>query len=184
MGKRKKPAHSFSFDLYKWLLMWIPRERGGKLIYGYRRHVVEPSPHLTYALHEALKIILEEGLENRIRRNRIAGKAVREGVKALGLELYPLDESYASNTVTGVIPPGNVKPSQILEIMRRDHGIILADGLEETYEKVVRIAHMGLTSKPMYILETMSALEAALRKLGLNPERGAGVEAAAKVFSR
>ena len=66
MARRRKEAGSFAFDLYRWLQMWIPPERGGKLVYGYRRHPIEPSPHMTYALNEALKVIHEEGLEKRI----------------------------------------------------------------------------------------------------------------------
>ena len=182
MSRRKKAARSYGFDLYRWLEMWIPRERGGKLIWGYRRHPTEPAPHLTYALHEAVRLLLKEGLDKRFRRNRVAGKALRAGVKAIGLELYPLDESYASNTVTGIIPPKKIKSEEIISTMKDDYGVVIGGGLEETHGKVLRIAHMGFTSDEMYILKTLSALEKTLEKLGYTLERGKAIEPAKKVF--
>jgi aspartate aminotransferase-like enzyme len=92
MSERQE-RRGFSFGLYKWLEMWIPPERGGKLIWGHRRHVVEPAPHVTYALNEALKMILEEGLAERVRRNRRAGRALRAAVEAMGLELHPREKA-------------------------------------------------------------------------------------------
>lgn len=184
MEHRKKKARSFGFDLYRWLEMWIPRERGGKLVWGYRRHPIEPSPHLTYALQEAVKLLLEEGLDNRFNKNKIGGQAVRAAVKSIGLELFPLDESYASNTVTGIIPPKKISSEKIIGTMDKDHGVVIGGGLEETSEKMLRIAHMGFTSDEMYVLKTISALEKTLQKLGYDLKRGEGMEAAMKVFER
>ena len=77
MEKRKRVASTFSFDLLRWRQQWIPKERGGDLIWGFRRHPIEPAPHLTYALNEAVKQILEEGLQERFKKNTIAGQAIR-----------------------------------------------------------------------------------------------------------
>ncbi len=60
-----------------------------------------PSVSLMYAMHEALDIIMEEGLANRVKRHQIAAKATRNAIKALNLELFP-DESVSSTTVTAV----------------------------------------------------------------------------------
>jgi len=161
MARRRKEAGSFAFDLYRWLQMWIPPERGGKLVYGYRRHPIEPSPHMTYALNEALKVIHEEGLEKRIRRNVIGGVALRAGLRSMGLE-----------------------PHDIIEIMEREHGILIGGGLEETYGKALRIAHMGITASEMHIIRTLSALEATLKRLGMKIEKNVGVDTAMEVFRR
>ncbi|MHA1710799.1 MAG: pyridoxal-phosphate-dependent aminotransferase family protein [Candidatus Freyarchaeota archaeon] len=184
MVKRRKPASSFWADLYKWLQMWIPKERGGKLIWGYRRHPVEPAPHLVYALNEAIKIILEEGMENRFRRNRIAGQALRAAVKEVGLEIYPLREKDASNTVTAIINPEGISNDDILRILRQEFGVIVGGGLEETFRKVIRIAHMGITSDEMYIMRTIYALERTLSKLGYKLELGAGIKIAKRIFEK
>jgi aspartate aminotransferase-like enzyme len=179
---KRKVRQSFSFDLYKYVEMWIPRDRGGKEIWGHRRHVVEPAPQLTYALHEGLKVILEEGPAERFRKNRVAGKAVRAAVKAMGLETYPLDERSASNTLTAIVNPEGIKGSAIIETMRKDYGVIIGGGLEEVAGKVLRMAHMSSTSDGMHILYAMSALEKTLTKLGRKVEAGSGVNAARAVF--
>ena len=66
-----------------------------------------PSVSLMYAMREALNIIMEEGLEQRVIRHKMAAKATRAGVKALGLELFA-EESAASNTVTAIKMPEGV----------------------------------------------------------------------------
>jgi len=181
MAKRKV-RQSFSFDLYKYIEMWIPRERGGKEIWGYRRHVVEPAPQLTYAMNEGLKVILEEGLADRFRKNRVAGNAVRAAVKAMGLETYPLDERSASNTLTAIVNPEGIKSSAIIDTMRKDYGVIIGGGLEEVAGKVLRMAHMGSTSDEMHVLYAVRALEKTLTKLGYRVQAGSGVNAARAVF--
>ena len=181
MAKRKV-RQSFSFDLYKYVEMWIPKGGGGKEIWGHRRHVVEPAPQLTYAMNEGLKIILEEGLAERFRRNRVAGKAVRAAVKAMGLETYPLDEQYASNTLTAIVNPEAVKNSAIIGTMRKEHGVIIGGGLEEVAGKVLRLAHMSSTSDEMHVLYALRALEKTLAKLGHKVEAGSGLNAARGIF--
>lgn len=183
MKKRNKPAGSFAFDLYRWLEMWIPKERGGKLIWEHRRQPIEPAPHITYALNEALKIIFEEGLSKRFEKNRKAGKALRAAIRKIGLELYPLQEKDASNTVTGIIVPLGINSDDIIGSLRKEFGVIAAGNLEELHGKVFRIAHMGITSDKMYMLYAISALEQTLNKLGFNLEIGSGVEVATKVFT-
>ena len=184
MSRRKKPARSYGFDLYRWIEMWIPPDRGGKLIWGYRRHPIEPAPHLTYALHESVRLLLEEGLEKRFLKNKIGGEAVRAGVKAIGLELYPLDDSFASNTVTGILPPEKIESEKIINTLKENYGVIIGGGLEETHNKVLRIAHMGITSDEMYIIKTLSAIEQTLRKLGYDLKRGKAISTAEKIFEQ
>ena len=176
MEKRKRMSSSFSFDLFKWLQMWIPKEKGGKLIWGYRRHPIEPAPTLTYALNEAVKEILEEGMQKRFMKNAVAGRAMRAGVQALDLELYPKEEKYASNTVTAIMNPDKIANKDILETMRDKYGVIAGGGLEETFAKVIRLAHMSVTSQPMYVLQTIWALGSTLRGLGVEANTDKAVE--------
>jgi aspartate aminotransferase-like enzyme len=183
MAKRKI-RRSFSFDLYKYMEMWIPKARGGKEIWGYRRPVVEPAPQLTYGVNEGLKVILEEGLAERFRKNRLAGKAMRAAVRAMGLQTYPLDERSASNTVTAILCPEGLEASAIITAMRNDHGVIIGGGLEEVAGKVLRMAHMSDTSDEMHMLYAIGALEKTLAKLGRKVEAGSGVNAARAVFDK
>ena len=181
MAKRKV-RQSFSFDLYKYIEMWIPESRGGKEIWGHRRHVVEPAPQLTYAMLEGLKVLMEEGLPERFRKNRIAGLAVRAAVRAMGLELYVQDEPSASNTVTALVNPEGIPGADITKMMRREHGVIIAGALEEVAGKVLRIAHMSSTSSSLHLLHTIRALELTLSALGRPLPPGAGVEAASTLL--
>lgn len=178
----RKVRRSLSLDLYRWLEMWIPPERGGKLVWGYRRHVVEPAPHITYAMNQALKMIMEEGLDERYARNALAGRAIRAASKAMGLELYPLDVRYASNTVTVILNTTGIDSDAIIGTMRRDFGVLLAGGLEDVAGKVLRIAHMGTTSDEMHVIYAIEALEKTLTKLGWKMEPRAGVNVARAIF--
>jgi aspartate aminotransferase-like enzyme len=181
MAKRKV-RQSYSFDLYKYLEMWLPRARGGKEVWGHRRHVVEPAPQLTYAMLEGLKVLMEEGLAERFQKNRTAGKAVRAAVQAMGLELYPLAEAHASNTLTAIVNPEGIPSAAIIEMMRKDYGVMIAGALEEVAGKVLRIAHMSSTSSQMHILHTIRALEDTLARLGRRVPPGAGMQAALGAF--
>jgi aspartate aminotransferase-like enzyme len=181
MAKRKV-RQSYSFDLYKYLEMWTPRERGGQEIWGYRRHVVEPAPQLTYAMLEGLKVLMEEGLPERYRKNRLAGTAIRSAIRAMGLELYARDEASASNTVTAIVNPAGLPASVITQMMRTDYGVVIAGALEEVAGKVLRIAHMSGTSSSMHVLHTIGALERTLARLGAAITPGAGMAAATTVF--
>jgi len=181
---QRKAMRSFSFDLYKYKRRWIPKERGGLLVFGYRRHVVEPVPHITFALNEALKILLDEGLSARYRMNRVAGQALRAAVRAMGLELYPLQEDEASNTLTAILTPTGMTNTAIVEAMKDDSGVIIAGAIEELDGKLFRIAHMGFTSGRLYMLYTIEALQRAVTKLGWQAPPHAGVEAAQAVFDQ
>lgn len=178
----KRVRRSFAFDLYKWLENWIPAERGGMLKWGKRHDVVEPMPQLTFAFNQSLKVILQEGLANRIAKNTLAGKAVRAAVRAMGLELYAMEESEASNTLTVILNNTGIPGDEITGAMRRDYGMLLAGGLEDVAGKIIRIAHMSLTSDEMYIMRAIEALERTLMGLGWRMPPHAGADAAAAVF--
>jgi len=179
--RRRTPIQSFYFDLNKWRQMWIPKERGGKVVYGYRRMPQTASTHLFYALHEACKMVLEEGLEKRFERHQRVAKAVREALKKLGMKIFP-EPGLESPTLTAFLPPGKINESDIRKIMKQKYGIVIADGLEEFYGKMLRVGHMGNTASMEYIIPTIAALELTLRELGLKVEIGSGVDTAIKIF--
>jgi alanine-glyoxylate transaminase/serine-glyoxylate transaminase/serine-pyruvate transaminase len=67
--------------------------------------------------------------------------------------------------------------------MRDHYGILIGTGLDKMRTTTLRVGHMGITSSPMYVLPTLSALELALRDLGHRTEAGAGTAAAQAVFA-
>jgi aspartate aminotransferase-like enzyme len=181
MEARKTPSTTFSYDLLRWKKWWLPKERGGALVMGWRRQPITMPVHLVYALEEAMKMILEEGLDNRFKRHQIAARAVREGVKALGLELFP-DSRVVSDTVTGVKNPDGIADSDLRGIMRQKYGIMISGGIERQRGKMFRIGHMGITASAEYILPLFSAIESSLASLGYKFERGAGIETAKSIL--
>lgn len=173
---RKTPIRSFYFDIQRWKLMWIPPDRGGELVFQYRRLPQTAATHLFYALHEACTMVLEEGLEARFNRHTRIAQGVRAALKALGLELFP-DPGLESPTLSAFLPPKGIPEGDIRKAMKTDYGISLAGGLEEFYGKMVRFGHMGNTASPEYVVPTISALELTLKKLGVPVTPGAGSHA-------
>ena len=181
MEGRKTTPTTFCYNLLMWKKWWLPKERGGEMLMGWRRQPITMPVHLVYALEEATEMILEEGLENRFKRHWIAAKAVRDGIKALDLELFP-DSRVVSDTVTVVKNPEGIANSHIRDIIEQKYGIIISSGLERLSGKTFRIGHMGLTASAEYILPLFSAIESSLAGLGYKFKRGVGVETAKAIL--
>ena len=160
----------------------MPASRGGGVPEGGRRNQPVSIPtHLAQALREAVLLILEEGLPNRLRRHRIAGKAFRAGLAALKLDLFG-DPSIASDTVSCFRVPGGLAATPVVRRMRDAYGILVSTGIEKMRESVLRVGTMGMTASPLYVLPTLSALGMALRDLGYRAETGEALAAAQAVF--
>jgi (S)-ureidoglycine-glyoxylate aminotransferase len=130
----------------------------------------------------AVELIRAEGLPHRFARHAAAGAALRAGLDAMRLELFP-EPSIRSNTVTSIKTPSGIEPSAVVETMRDRYGILIGTGLDKIRKTTLRIGTMGITASPLYVLPTLSALELALRDLGYRCEAGAGVAAAQSVFA-
>jgi aspartate aminotransferase-like enzyme len=183
MERRQSPAHSYAYDLLRWREQWVPVSRGGKVPDGTpRRQPVSIPTHLTEAMRVATRLILEEGLEHRFRRHAVASAALRAGVAAMGLEMFP-DASILSNTVSSIRAPRGIDTAAVVATMRDRYGILIGTGLDKIRTTTLRIGTMGVTASPQYVLPTLSALELTLRDLGHKAEPGAGVGAAQKSFA-
>ncbi len=181
MENRKKPSTTFSYDLLRWKKQWIPKERGGELIFGWRRQPITMPVHLVYALEEAVNMILEEGLENVFKRHQVIAKAVREGIKALNLKIFP-EEEIASDTVTAIRIPNNMEGSQLRNILKEEYGIIVGGGLGKI--DMLRVGHMGIVASTQYILPFFLALELTLAKLGYKFEKGVSIETVKDIIKK
>lgn len=98
--------------------------------------------HAVAALHAASRALLSEGMAvSQARHARIA-QAWRDETRALGLELYPLDEAYSSPTVTALkLPAGFDWPT--FDARLRAHGMVVGNNYGPLDGKVFRIGHMG-----------------------------------------
>jgi aspartate aminotransferase-like enzyme len=183
MERRKHKATSWAYDLQRWKENWVPASRGGQIADGApRRQPVSIPTHLTQALGAAVTLILDEGLDHRVRRHRAAGRAFRAGLDAMRIQMFPHPSLY-SDTVSCFKTPAGIDPATVVTHMRDHYGILIGTGLDKMRTTTLRVGHMGITSSPFYVLPTLSALEMTLRDLGHRTEAGAGVAAAQALFA-
>ena len=103
-----------------------------------------PAVSLFYAFDVALKMLDAEGMPEVFARHARAANRAREGVKSLGLELFPRDLAHLSNTVTAVNNPPGVDGARLLKVLREKHGVVLSGGQASLAGKIFRIGHLGL----------------------------------------
>jgi aspartate aminotransferase-like enzyme len=139
-----------------------------------------PALSLYYALEESLKMVREEGLEERYRRYATCARAFYEGFEAMGLTPYAAKNS-RSNTVVTVKLPSGVDVGQVKEVMKERYNIVISGGLGKIRQLILRIGCMGTISQAE-VFTTINALENTLADLNCPVKIGAGTEAARKVF--
>ena len=124
-----------------------------------------PAVSVMFALDNALDQLLAEGMGSVYERHASIGQFTRDGVRRIGLELFPKDQAYASNTVTAVSVPQGVDGAGLVAKLRTDHGVVVAGGQASLAGKIFRIGHMGRATEDD-IQETIDALEDVLPKVG------------------
>lgn len=139
-----------------------------------------PAVSQVFAVDTALDILLSEGLENTWKRHKILGRAVREGIKALGLKLLAKEE-FASNAVTGVYPPEGIQADELRRRIK-DKGVTLAGGQGSLKGKIFRIGHIGYITDTDIIV-TLSVIGETLKEMGYNIDPTLGVKRALEVFN-
>jgi alanine-glyoxylate transaminase/serine-glyoxylate transaminase/serine-pyruvate transaminase len=181
MENRQSPCGSIYGNLLAWKAQPDPDATGGRTMK--RPQGVFSAVHLYYALHEALTMVLEEGLEARFARHELNARAFREGIKALGL--HPLaHEEVASPTVTCVRLPEGISSQVFLRHLRQDHGLATLPGLGDYRDSAVRIGHMGVTATPRNILHALHAFEHILAGLNHPCSRGSGIARAEEIYAQ
>ena len=134
---------------------------------------------LIHALHKALEMIFDEGLEQVHARHARLARAARAAVQAVGLRLMA---EHPANGLTAVYGPEGMSTTELIGVMREKHGVTIANGQGELKGRILRIGHMGYVSEGD-LLVGLNALEAGLRELGYGFEFGAAVRAARKAFA-
>ncbi|MBI1883696.1 MAG: alanine--glyoxylate aminotransferase family protein [Chlamydiae bacterium] len=138
-----------------------------------------PPVSLLMALRETLKMIREEGIDKVVARHADLARRTREGVRALGLELYAPDVS--SNAVTAVKIPQGIDGSLFVKRLREGYGVTVAGGQGSLKGKIFRIAHLGYCNT-FDVLTALSSVEGALNDLGFSCEPGKALQAALQTF--
>ena len=139
-----------------------------------------PAVSLVGGLNVALGLILEEGLDAAFDRHLRLGRACREGIKAMGLDLFSPDDD-RSAVVTAVNAPEGIDSDELVASIRDRFGITLAPGQGPLKGRIFRIGHIGYYDI-FDITTALAGVELALVEMGADLERGVAVGRALEVF--
>lgn len=136
---------------------------------------------MNYALHEALRILHEEGLENTFKRHQTLGCALHKGLEAMGLELH-VEKQHRLPQLTAVRVPEGIDEAKVRSQLLKDYSIEIGAGLDALQGDIWRIGLMGYSCKAKNVTTVLSALEQILAKEGANINKGVAVEAATEAM--
>ena len=164
---RKSPVNFWYGDFRNWLP--VMRDTS--------QYFATPPVNMIFALSQALKIVLNEGLEQRFRRHHVFAEAFRAAMNALSLRLVA-EREFAADTVTATYYPENVEDAAFRTEMKR-RGIVVASTLGPLKGKGFRVGHMGNVNQND-IVSTIGAIETTLESMGCDFNQGSGLAAAQK----
>lgn len=126
-----------------------------------------PAVSLFYAYQEALNMIIEEGMQNRISRHRKCANAFYSGLEALGFTPFA-DADSRSNVVIAVNYLPGIDDKKFRELLSTKFKVLLAGGFGELKGKVFRVGCMGEVSS-YHVMRTLSAISSSMSILGVQP---------------
>lgn len=151
LGNRQSPPAVWYLDLS------LLQEYWG----GVRNYHHTPPISTIYALHEALREVLDEGLEARWSRHRANAELLWDELEALGLSPY-VERSVRLPCLTTVRVPDGTDEAAVRVRLRDEFGIEIGGGLGDLQGRVWRIGLMGSSSRPEYVRLLVAALSACL----------------------
>jgi aspartate aminotransferase-like enzyme len=153
---------------YSDILRWLP------IMHDPTKYFSTPCVNEIRAFAEAMRIVLEEGIEERFERHDLYAQALRAGLGALGFSFFT-DPRFEASTLSVVRYPDGVE-DKVFRAGLSANGVVVAGGLGPTAGRVFRLGHMGnLTSAQVRF--AIEAVEKTLAGLGRTVKPGAGREA-------
>ncbi len=171
--KRKTKVQSWYFDLTTAMNYW-----GKERLYHHT-----PPISLIFALREAMRLVMEEGLEARWERHRVNQHALIAGLEAMGLELFVKSPADRLPTVTAVTIPGGIDDLKVRNQLLDEFNLEIAGGFGPIKGKIWRVGLMGYCSQKPFVLLFLAALEKVLLDQGFRVPSGAGVGAAVQSYT-
>jgi alanine-glyoxylate transaminase/serine-glyoxylate transaminase/serine-pyruvate transaminase len=168
---RKKPVQSWYLDLGM-----IERYWGDERVYHHTAPI-----SMNYALYEALRVVLEEGLEARFARHRLNHEALVAGLEALGL-VMAVAAPQRLWMLNSVRVPDGVDDAMLRRALLDADGIEIGGGLGPLKGRTWRIGLMGASSTRANVTRLLGAFERHLPKHGFAVPPGEGVAAAERVY--
>lgn len=151
---RRTRVQSWYFDLSTIEKYWIENNR----IYHHTAPIL-----LVYALREGLRLLYEEGLENRWLRHKENMRLLVNGIEEMGLTIFT-DKNYICPAITAIKVPENVSDENVRRTLREEYNITISGGLGELKGKIWRIGLMGVNSSRKNAILAVEALKNALKK--------------------
>lgn len=171
LDARKKKVASWYLDLSLVRNYW-----------GQQRAYHHTAPiNMNYALREALRLVLEEGLENRQARHMHNHRALKAGIEAMGLK-YAVPASHCLPMLNAIQIPEGVNDAAVRSQLLNEFGIEIGGGLGSMKGKVWRIGLMGETSSQRNVLLCLAGLEKCLLDQKYHVAPGAGVAGAIATY--
>lgn len=138
-----------------------------------------PAVSLIVGLQEVLRMLKAEGLEAVFARQAALARAMREGVKAAGLGLFPKESP--SDALTAICAPEGVDGQAVYKNLRVQYGMTAAGGQDHLKGKIFRISHMGYMDS-FDVITALAAMEMTLKGLGHPVKLGSGVAKAQELL--
>lgn len=155
---RKTPVRSFYANLRIW---------ENYLEEQYFPYTLPASDIVSFRV--ALENIVEEGIENVLKRHEKIANAVRKSIKDFGLELFSKNDN--SNTVTAIKMPEKIKATDISNYILKKHNVLIATSLAEYKDSILRIGHMGENARIEKTLYILNLLEEAFNSFGFKSKK-------------
>ena len=167
LKNRKSKVQSWYLDLSMIQSYW-----GSERLYHHTAPIT-----MNYALYEALAAVLAEGVDNCYKRHALFGKALQDGLEAMGLQLHVKDGMRLPQLTAVTIPEG-VNDMAVRKQLLDDFGIEIGGGLGVLKGKIWRVGLMGHTCNQKNVVTFLSALEYILKGQGCSIHSGVAVDAA------
>jgi alanine-glyoxylate transaminase/serine-glyoxylate transaminase/serine-pyruvate transaminase len=150
--QRTTPIRSWYLDMQMLQSYW-----------GKERFYHHTAPiNMVYALREALRLVLEEGLEERFCRHQLHSKALVAGLEAMGLKMIAPSE-YRLPELNAVYIPEGIDDITVRKALLNEYGIEIGGGLGRFKGKAWRIGLMGYSCSRDNVMLFLSALENILQ---------------------
>ncbi len=156
ISRRKNKVPNFYFDAALLAQYW---QNEKPRVYHHT-----PPINLLYGFHQALSLILTEGMEQVQQRHRNNHLLLKKGIEAKGLQMF-VDPPYQLPMLNTVLIPPNVDDATVRRILRTNHKIEIGGGMGSLAGKIWRIGLMGHTSRSENVERFLKAMDLTLHEV-------------------
>jgi alanine-glyoxylate transaminase / serine-glyoxylate transaminase / serine-pyruvate transaminase len=157
MDSKPKINHGWFYDLKVW--------RDYAVNWAWHPYPTTMPTNNIIALRTSLRKLVAEGLPAHFARYARATRWVREGLRALGFEMF-VDDAHAAPLVSAARAMPDFAVSSYQSFLKDEHHLIIAGGLEELAGKIFRVGTMGKAASREYVMDFLFATEEFLRRNG------------------